>query len=89
MEHTRTWTVDIQLDERDGKTHAKARLHGASDERLVGFGSARLNPADRDVPEIGDELATARALSDLAHLLLDATIADIEGVTREPAQLHL
>ena len=41
-------------------------------------GVARRNPHDRDIPEIGDELAAARALSDLAHHLLDVAGGDIE-----------
>jgi Domain of unknown function (DUF1876) len=48
---------------------------------------ARLNPADSDVPEIGDELATARALADLAHQLIEVTAADIEKVTKESTHL--
>jgi hypothetical protein len=48
-----------------------------------------LNPTDRDIPEIGDELAVARALSDLAHKLLEVTAEDIEQITATPAQLHL
>jgi hypothetical protein len=39
------------------------------------------------VPEIGDAFATARALFELAHQLLEATAADIEAVTHERAQL--
>jgi hypothetical protein len=39
------------------------------------------------VPEIGDELATARALADLAYKLLDATAADIEQFTHRPVHL--
>jgi len=35
-------------------------------------------PADREIPEIGDELTAARALSDLAHRLLSTATADIE-----------
>ncbi|GLY70546.1 dsRBD fold-containing protein [Amycolatopsis taiwanensis] len=55
---------------------------------LVGVGDARLNPADRNVPEIGDELAVSRALSDLAHRLLDATAGDIEAITHKNAHLR-
>ncbi len=58
------WTVDISIDEHEGLTRAKARLRWREKE-LVGVGLARLNPADRNVPEIGDELSVARALSDL------------------------
>ena len=72
------WTVTIEIDEHDGRTRAHARLHTPTSDQLVGVGLARLNPADRDVPEIGDELAAARALSDLAHHLLDVASADVE-----------
>jgi hypothetical protein len=72
------WTVTIEIDELDGRTRAHARLHTQDSDQLVGIGLARLNPVDRDIPEIGDELAAARALSDLAHHLLDVAGADIE-----------
>jgi len=45
---------------------------------------ARCSPSDQNVPEIGDELATARALSELAHKLLDTAAKDIEAVTHAP-----
>lgn len=72
------WTVTIEIDEHDGRTRAHARLRTQDSDRLVGVGLARRNPADRDVPEIGDELAAARALSDLAHHLLDVATTDVE-----------
>jgi uncharacterized protein DUF1876 len=72
------WTVTIEIDEHEGRTRAHARLRTQDSDRLVGVGLARLNPADRDIPEIGDELAAARALSDLAHHLLDVAGGDIE-----------
>jgi uncharacterized protein DUF1876 len=75
---TKRWTVTIDIDEHDGRTRAHARLHTQDSDQLVGIGAARLNPADRDVPEIGDELAAARALSDLAHHLLEVASADVE-----------
>ncbi|WP_369794419.1 dsRBD fold-containing protein [Kutzneria sp. 744] len=37
------------------------------------------------MPEIGDELAVARALADLSHQLLDAAVQDVEGITHRPA----
>ena len=72
------WTVTIDIDEHDGRTRAHARLHTPDSDQLVGVGLARLNPADRAGPEIGDEIATARALSDLAHRLLDVASTDVE-----------
>ena len=64
-------------------------LHSEKAARqLTGEGTARRNPTDSDVPEIGDELATARALSDLAHQLLDAAAEDIGAITKEHVHLY-
>jgi hypothetical protein len=84
MTRTKHWTIRVHIDEHEARTRATARLHHRDETDLVGVGLARLNPADVNVPEIGDELATARALSDLAHKLLDATVTDIEAVTHAP-----
>jgi hypothetical protein len=84
---SKTWSVQIDLGEHDGKTRAVARLHTGDRTSLTGTGLARLNPADPDVPEIGDELASARALSQLAHALLEAAAEDISGVLHEPVEL--
>jgi hypothetical protein len=89
MDDVATWTVQIDLDEHEGRTRAVARLRTQDTERLVGVGFARLNPVDRDVPEIGEELATARALSELSHRLLDAAAGDLEQLSGEKAHLVL
>jgi hypothetical protein len=81
------WTVDIYVDEQEGRTYAEARLQTGAGTHLVGIGRAKLNPADRDIPEIGDELAAARALTDLGHRLLLAAASDIEGITHERTHL--
>lgn len=87
MIHTKDWTVQVQLTESDSQTHAQAVLHSGADRELHGSGVARKNPADVNVPEIGDELATARALADLAHRLLEAAAGDIEDLTHRAAHL--
>jgi hypothetical protein len=76
----KTWTVRIDIGEHDGQTRAIARLHTGAGTSLAGTGVARLNPADPDVPEIGDEVAAARALSQLARLLLGVASDDLEDV---------
>ena len=88
MELEDRWMVEIDIDERDGETHAEARLKTRDTEKLRGHGRARCNPADWDVPEIGAELAASRALSDLAHRLLGAAATDIEAVTHEHVSLR-
>jgi hypothetical protein len=87
MTNVKRWTVDSQVDEHEEKTRAQARLHGEPEAVLVGVGFARLSPGDRNVPEIGDELAMSRALADLAHKLLEAAVTDIEAATDSPAHL--
>jgi len=87
MSTAKKWSVELLIDEHEGRTRAEARLHTQDPTHLVGVGTARLNPTDHDVPEIGDELAASRALSDLAHQLLDSAANDVEGVTRHPARL--
>jgi hypothetical protein len=82
------WPVEISLHEDDGKTRAEARLtrDGAG---VIGHGLARRNPDDREVTQIGEEIAAARALSDLAHQLLNDAAGQIEGMTHERAHLSL
>ena len=87
MHTVTTWTVTVDIDEHDGHTRAVARLHTRDTDELVGVGLARLNPADRDVPEIGGEIAVARALSDLSHRLMRTAAEDVEQISGEPAHL--
>lgn len=84
---SKSWTVQIDLGEHGGETRAVAHLHTGDRTLLTGTGWARLNPADPDVPEIGDELAAARALSQLAHALLEAAADDISGVLHHDVTL--
>jgi hypothetical protein len=88
MVHVRTWTVEIKISEHDDerRTHAEAVLRSVR-PLTRGEGDALRRPSDKDVPEIGAELATARALADLAYKLLDVTAGDIEQLTHRPAHL--
>lgn len=88
MPVARRWDVEIYLSEDangpSAVTHAEARLSARAATDLRGHGHARRNPADADVPEIGDELAAARALSDLAHQLLRAAADEVKSVIHRP-----
>ena len=81
------WNVEVFIGEHEGKTRAEARLHTTEPTSHIGIGTARLNPTDSDVPEIGDELSVARALADLSHQLLEASAELISGSTME--RVHL
>ena len=65
-----TWKITFKIEEDDDCCDITAHLT-AGDRALSGFGRARRNPSDPLVPQIGEELATARALQDLAHHLID------------------
>ncbi|OBH60311.1 dsRBD fold-containing protein [Mycobacterium sp. E2479] len=81
---TKAYQIGVLIEERsEERTRAKARITWAG-TNLVGIGFARLDPADEPVSRIGDELAVARALSDLADQLFAMTAADIQASTREP-----
>ena len=91
MASTATWSVEIQLFEDDEDTSAKAVLvtgEGPNRHRsLTGTGRSRKNPSDVEVPEIGEEVAAARALRDLAARLLGAASEDIADL--EHHEVHL
>lgn len=82
-----TWRVDIAFTEAEERTRADAILELAS-QRFHGFGQARRAPEDPSLPVVGQELAAARALSDLAHQLVHAAAERIESFEGRPVRLH-
>ena len=79
-----SWPVEISLHEEEGRTRAEARLT-RDGVGMTGHGLARRNPDDREVTQVGEEIAAARALSDLAHQLLSDAAGQIEGITHQRA----
>jgi hypothetical protein len=73
----RIWSVTIVFTEDEDKTRADAILTGGYEE-LRGWGRARRNPADPDMPAVGEEIAAARALHDLGHHLIEQATHSIE-----------
>ena len=82
------WSMAVFVAEIDDETDAEAFLTRADNRNFSGRGKAKLNPADRDVALIGEEIAIARALSDLSHKLLHSAAAGVESMTHEKARLH-
>ena len=75
------WSVEIFLSDTDGLTHSEARLITGIKHPLTATGTARLSTQDRlDVPEIGYELATARALRSLADQLSGVAAEDVSAL---------
>jgi Domain of unknown function (DUF1876) len=91
MTHTTAWTVEIFIYDDDDHATAKATLvsgTGADRRHTVeGTGRSTRHPADAIVPEIGEEVAVARALRDLADRLLATASADIADLTRTDVHL--
>jgi hypothetical protein len=85
MALVKRWSVDIYIDEHpdERRTFAEARLHSGDPTNVRGIGTSRRNPQDMEVPEIGDELAAARALEDLAVRLRSVAAGDIEALSDE------
>jgi hypothetical protein len=83
---TKTWNVQVHINERGDDTIADATLSLDNKMEVHGHGQSRRNPSDESEPRIGDELATARALSDLAHQLLATAATDIESRTHVPVR---
>ncbi len=78
MAETKQWTIDVLLEETEDKTDAKVTLR-MGDAECVAEGHARRNPHDPNVPRIGEELATARALSELSGKLVEESARILEG----------
>ena len=68
-------------------------LRTPAGQELRGHGQSRRNPVDRPIARIGEEVAGARAMSNLAHELLEYAAGEIEANMRRndplPGELPL
>ncbi len=86
MSTVHTWHVTLNVYDQDDGTAVHAVL--TTDDTVVeGHGHARRSPHDVDVPEIGEEIAAARALNDLGTELLRLASQDLTGVQHEKVRL--
>jgi hypothetical protein len=82
LPHVKRWRVTVDIFESGKGTDAHAVLFSETPHHIDARGVARRNPDDMDIPEIGDEVAVARALRQLADDLLRTAsddIAQVEG----------
>jgi hypothetical protein len=87
MQSEPLWRVEVAFTEEQDRTRADAILEFGG-RRFHGFGQAKRSPRDPSVPVIGEELAAARALSDLSHQLVHAAAERIEAHEGHPVTLH-
>ena len=81
------WNVEMTFEEDGYHTRADVRLRSGGRE-LHGVGRAKRNPADPQMPVVGEELAAARALSELAHKLIHEAAEAIEAFEGHGVELH-
>jgi hypothetical protein len=72
-----TIRIDIRIDEDETNTLVYAELNLRGDH-FEATGRAKRNPHDRPIPVVGEELATARALGNLALQVMEAAQDKIE-----------
>ena len=87
MGEHRVWTVEMIFNEDDNRTEADAQMRAGA-RTLHGRGRARRKPVDPNVPAIGEELAAARALSDLTDQLIHLAAHTIEAFEGHPVSVH-
>lgn len=74
--------VDVRIDEDETNTLVYAELNLRGDH-FEATGRAKRNPHDRPIPVVGEELATARALGNLALQVMEAAQDKIERFLEE------
>ncbi len=82
------WPMQVVFTETDEATRADIVMDVAG-HHYHGWGRARRNPNDPDIPRIGEEVAAARALTRLAQQLLATAAEEIEGSEGHPVSVHL
>ncbi|MFF5013158.1 DUF1876 domain-containing protein [Streptomyces sp. NPDC001165] len=84
-----SWHIDLSIDETGSEAGAVARLKLPDATEMSARGHSNRHPDDPLQTLVGEELATARALNDLAHQLLRKAAHEIEEKTHAPAHPHL
>lgn len=79
----RQWTVRVSVVENDADTTAEAVLETDTGARVAAEGRSHRSEDDESAPEIGDEVAVARALRHLADAVLETARSGIERRTGE------
>ena len=83
---TRAVSVDLRLEEDSEHCDAIATMRTAQ-QTFVGNGRARRHPGDPEMPMVGEELAIARSLMNLAGKLEEAARRSIAVGKEQPQHL--
>ncbi|MEU9291709.1 DUF1876 domain-containing protein [Streptomyces sp. NPDC048275] len=81
------WHVELEFEEDDHRTRAAALLRLSDGNEVRAHGYASRHPSDANQPRVGEEVAGARALNELAMKLLTKAHNEIDeasGRTSHP-----
>ncbi len=82
MTHTAAgWHVELEFEEDDQRTRAAALVRLADGNEVRGHGYASRHRTDSNQPRVGEEIAGARALNELAMKLLTKAHDEIDQVS--------
>ncbi|KUJ40033.1 hypothetical protein ACZ90_68935 [Streptomyces albus subsp. albus] len=84
---TAGWHVELEFDEDPKHTKAAALVRLADGTEVRSHGTASRAPADTNQPRVGEEIAGARALNEMADKLLNKAHDEIDeasGRTSHP-----
>ncbi|MEV6163503.1 DUF1876 domain-containing protein [Streptomyces sp. NPDC052052] len=81
------WHVDMEFEEDTHRTRAAALVRLPDGNEVRSHGYASRHPSDKDQPRVGEEIAGARALNELAMKMLTKAHDEIDeasGRTSHP-----
>ncbi|MFE2584129.1 DUF1876 domain-containing protein [Streptomyces sp. NPDC059378] len=80
MMHTAVgWHVEMEFLEDDQHTRAVAMVRLPDGSEVRGHGHASRHHSDSNQPRVGEEVAAARALNEIAMQLLDKAHGEIDA----------
>ncbi|MFI5983862.1 DUF1876 domain-containing protein [Streptomyces sp. NPDC051555] len=75
------WHVELEFTEDGHRTNTAALLRLADGSEVKGRGYAMRHPSDPEQLRVGEEIAGARALMDIASQLLQKAHGEIDAAT--------
>ncbi|MFD0372686.1 MULTISPECIES: DUF1876 domain-containing protein [unclassified Streptomyces] len=75
------WHVEMEFKEEGDRTRAAAMVRLTDGTEMRGHGNANRHPSDPEQLRVGEEIAGARALMDIASQMLQKAHAEIDEVS--------
>ncbi|MER5463714.1 MULTISPECIES: DUF1876 domain-containing protein [unclassified Streptomyces] len=72
------WHVEMEFTEEGDRTRAAAMVRLGDGTEIRGHGNAQRHPSDSEQLRVGEEIAGARALMDMASQLLQKAHTEID-----------